>query len=181
MESKIEDILSLCPQDLIAEYEEDLHKLLHEVRNEIEENEMVHEIPMKVPRSVCYCYSIFLLILFIITSSMRYYKLVAYYWYLVYCCIFFCVLIININPWLVWSKHFHCCKSIRLSITTITKQLWYIHRWQPVAAPNKGDLEFGHTEGVTIGKILVGTGAITWPQKLVTLSVITYGYCHHHS
>lgn len=44
--------MSLVPQDLIAEAEEDLHKLLNEVRNEIEENEMVHGLPLKVPRCV---------------------------------------------------------------------------------------------------------------------------------
>ena len=46
----MEDILSLAPQDLIADYEDNLHKLLNEVRNEIEENEMVHGIALKVPR-----------------------------------------------------------------------------------------------------------------------------------
>ena len=50
MDPRLEDILTLAPQDLISDYEDDLHKLLNEVRNEIEENEMVHGIPMKVPR-----------------------------------------------------------------------------------------------------------------------------------
>lgn len=48
----MEDILGLVPQDVIGSAEEDLHKLLNEVRNEIEENEMVHGIPLKVPRFV---------------------------------------------------------------------------------------------------------------------------------
>lgn len=50
MDTKMDDIMSLAPQELIGVYEDDLHKLLNEVRNEIEENEMVHGIPMKVPR-----------------------------------------------------------------------------------------------------------------------------------
>jgi len=39
MDPRMEDILGLLPQDLIGDAEEDLHKLLNEVRNEIEENE----------------------------------------------------------------------------------------------------------------------------------------------
>ena len=54
MDSRMEDILGLVPQEVIGIEEENLHKLLNEVRNEIEENEMVHGIPLKVPRYLCY-------------------------------------------------------------------------------------------------------------------------------
>jgi len=50
MNSRMDDILTLVPQEFLAESEEELQKLLNEVRNEIEENEMVHGLPLKVPR-----------------------------------------------------------------------------------------------------------------------------------
>ena len=48
----LEDILSLVPTDVLGVREDELNKLLNEVRAEIEENEMVHGIPLKVPRFV---------------------------------------------------------------------------------------------------------------------------------
>lgn len=50
MDPKTEDILSLMPLEFLASREEELQVVLNEVRNEIEENEMVHGIPHKVPR-----------------------------------------------------------------------------------------------------------------------------------
>lgn len=50
MDTKTEDIVNLMPADALGSREEELQELLDEVRNEIEDNEMVHGIPMKVPR-----------------------------------------------------------------------------------------------------------------------------------
>lgn len=48
----MDDILALLPTEVLGAKEEELNDLLNDVRNEVEENEMVHGLPLKVPRYV---------------------------------------------------------------------------------------------------------------------------------
>lgn len=52
MDKRLEDILSLLPRESIAVREAELSKVLNDLKLEIEENELVHGIPQKMPSSV---------------------------------------------------------------------------------------------------------------------------------